>query len=410
MNNWRFQTKAIHSGFDQDPATGATALPIFQTASFAHADAQDLSDIFNGRKFGYSYSRIANPTVTAFENHITALENGLASVALASGMGAIASTLLALLSAGDEIVASKSIFGGTYYLLKEFEETHQVKVHFVQPQEIEEFRKAVTEKTRLIFCETIGNPKLDVPDIQALAAIANEANIPLVVDSTTTTPYLFKAKDFGVSVVLHSATKWMSGSGSTIGGVVVDLGNFKWQTCKSPSVLAMSKKMGDLGFIARCKKIRSNFGAPLSPLSAFLLNLGLDTLVLRMDKQCENALAFSKYFSGHSKIKELSYPGLPNNPFHDMASKQFLKFGGLLTLRLGSKEACFDFINKLKLIKNLANLGDAKTLIIHPDSTIYRDLSREEKDSAGAYEDLLRLSLGLEDIADLIDDVEGALS
>jgi len=409
-STWSFETKLIHGGYEGDPVTGATVAPIYQSTAFAHDTAQELSDIFNNRKFGYTYSRIANPTVTAFETHVNTLENGRGAAGVASGMAATSVALQCLVKSGDEILAGNSLFGGTYYMLQEFAAVFGVNVVFVEATDVNAYKNAITDKTRVIFCETIGNPKLDVPDIAAIATIAKEKNIPMVVDSTTASPYLADLKALGVSVTVQSATKWLGGQGTTLGGVIVDLGTYDWKNSVSPLVLDMAKKMGDLAFLARCKKLRSNMGATLSPISAFMLSSGIQTLALRMGKQCENALAVATYLSKHPLVKEVRYPGLPTDPFYAVSKKQFKNgFGGLLTFKLADKAACFKCIDNLKLIKNLANLGDNKSLIVHPDTTIYRDLSREEKDAAGAYENLIRISVGIESAADIISDLENAL-
>jgi len=411
MTSWSFETQAIHGGFDQDLETGATNMPIVQSVSFAHQDPQELSDIFNGKKFGYSYSRISNPTVSYFENHITVLEKGLASVAVASGMGAISTVFTALLKPGDHAVVSESLFGGTYYLLKELEQSHGLSFSFVNFSDLQAIQTAILPNTKFLYAETIGNPKLDVPDFQAISQIAKANRIPLIADSTTVTSYLFEAKKFGVDILVQSVTKWTGGHGNAIGGMITDLGTYSWKESLSPLINDLFQKVGHLAFIVRCKKLRSNLGLPLSPFNAFLLNQGMDTLSLRMHKQCENAEKISHHFLNHPKVAYVNYPGLAHHPQHTLCKMQYKhQFGGLLTLRLGSKEACFQFIKALKLVKNLANLGDTKSLIIHPDSTIYRDLTREEKDNAGAYHDLLRVSVGIEHADDIIQDFEKALS
>jgi len=410
MNDWSFETASIHAGFGQDPETGATSVPIVQSVSFAHQDPQELSDIFNGRKFGFSYSRIANPTVVYFENHITALEKGLASVAVASGMGAISTLFIALMKAGDHAVVSESLFGGTYYLLKELEDSHGFSFSYVNISDLSEVESSIKSHTRLIYAEAIGNPKLDIPDFSALSLIAKKNGIPLVADTTTVTAALFNAKNFGVDVVVQSVTKWVGGHGNAIGGMITDLGTYSWQKSSSDLIQKMVKKVGDLAFVVRCKKLRSNLGLPLSPFNSFLLNQGLDTLSLRMKKQCENAQQLAVFFSNHPKVHFTHYPGLTHHVQHGLCHRQYQGYyGGLLTIRLGSQEACFTLIKQLRLVKNLANLGDTKSLIIHPDSTIYRDLTREEKDRAGAYHDLLRISVGIESVQDLIQDFQSAL-
>ena len=406
----KFETKLIHSGFQGDKQTGATVVPIYQTTSFAHDTAEEISDVFNNRAFGYTYSRIANPTVDALEAHLRDLEDGRGAVAIASGMGATSISLQALVSAGDEIVVGNSLFGGTYYLLQELEKHHGITVHYVESTDLNAYKEKVNEKTALVFCESIGNPKLDVPDIQEIAAIANSVNAPFIVDATSSTPYLSRMKELGVDIVVHSVTKWLGGHGTTIGGAIIDTGLYNWSKAKSSAVLAISEKMGAFAYMARCKKLRSNLGAPLSPFNAFLLETGISTLALRMQRQCDNALAVALFLEAHPQVVDVGYPGLETHPQHDIAKRQFQnKFGGVLTFKLKNKEACFSCINHVTLIKNLANLGDVKTLMIHPDSTIYRDLTRDEKDKAGATENLIRLSTGIEFVDDIIADLSQAL-
>jgi len=408
--NWQFETKLIHGGYQGDKETGATVVPIYQTTSFAHDEAKTISDIFNNRQFGYTYSRIANPTVDALESHIKTIEDGFAAAALASGMGATSVALQALLKTGDHIIASTSLFGGTHYLLKELSENHGITITYVEADQTDQYKAAINDQTKLIFAEIIGNPKLDIPDIEGISNLAKEANIPFILDGTSATPYLLNAKKWGVSIIVHSITKWLAGHGNTIGGVVVDLGNFDWKQTKSQAVKTLHDKLGDVAYIARCKKLRSNMGAPLSPMNAFLLETGIDTLALRMQKQCDNAMAVATYLSQHNKVVEVTYPGLKDNAYHARANQLFNnKYGGVLTVKLASKDACYTCIDNLNLIKNLANLGDTKTLVIHPDSTIYRDMTRDEKDAAGATENLIRLSTGIEAADDIIADLKQAL-
>lgn len=409
--NWDFETKSIHSGFDQDHQTGATSLPIYETAAYAYDTAEDLADVFQGRKFGHIYSRISNPTVTALEQRINALENGIGAVATASGMAAIATVIYALVKPGDEIITSKSLFGGTLQLFNDIFRSFGIGIIYVGSTDIVAYRRAISPRTKLIFLETIGNPKLDVPDVKEIAAVAAKNNLPLVVDSTLTTPYLFEAKKFGVSVVIHSTSKYITGNGSAIGGVLVDLGNYNWTESPSEAVKEMAAKAGGLAFLARTRrKILQNTGSCLPPFNAYLQNWGLETLSLRMEKHCSNAFILASYLQSTSKVEKVNYPGLPDSPSYQTARYQFGgRYGGLLTFRLGSTKRCFEFIKHLKLVKNLANLGDAKTLIIHPASTIYHNCSAEESLAAGVYPDLLRVSVGIENIKDIIIDFDHAL-
>lgn len=406
-----FATKAIHSGYKKDKETGATFVPIYSTASYEYEKAEDLADVFDGRKYGYIYSRISNPTVNIFEQKINALENGIGAVATSSGMSAIAAIVLALTESEDEIISSKNLFGGTLLFFNEIMKTYNIKVNYVDACDIEGYRKFINKKTKMIFIETIANPKLNVPDIKKIAEIANQNDVPLIVDSTITTPYLFKGKDYGVSIVVHSATKYLTGNGTVIGGILVDTGNFSWQKCKSSKIIKYVKKFGDFGFLACIRKnIIQNAGACLSPFNAFLHCIGLETLELRMEKHCENAKKLAEYLRLQPKVKNVNYPGLKDNQYYEISARQFNnKFGGILTIRLGSKEKSFKLINNLKLAKNLANIGDARTLVIHPASTIFHECSKEEMEEAGVYDDLIRVSAGLENIEDIINDFEEAL-
>ncbi|MCM8833085.1 MAG: sulfur carrier protein ThiS [Candidatus Omnitrophica bacterium] len=406
-----FATKAIHSGYEKDKETGATFVPIYSSASYEYEKAEDLADVFDGRKYGYIYSRIANPTVNIFEQKINTLENGIGAVATSSGMSAIAAIIFALTESGDEIISSKNLFGGTLLFFNEIMKTYNVKVNFVDACDIQAYKKFINKKTKLIFIETIANPKLNIPDVKKIAEIANQNEIPLIIDSTITTPYLFKAKKHGVSIVVHSATKYLTGNGTAIGGVLIDTGNFLWQKSKSPKVIKYTNKFGNFGFLACIRKnIIQNSGACLSPFNAFLHCIGLETLALRMEKHCENAKKLAEYLKQHTKIINVNYPGLSDNEYYEISAKQFNnKFGGILTIRLGNKEKSFRLINNLKLAKNLANIGDVRTLVIHPASTIFHECSKEEMEEAGVYDDLIRISVGLEDFEDIINDFEQAL-
>lgn len=404
------ETRLVHGSFHCDKETGATRMPIHLSAGFQHETAEDLSNVFHGREYGYVYSRMANPTVVALEQHINDVEEGRAAIATSSGMAAMSVLIDALAAAGDHIISSKSIFGGTYYLLKEVSSNQNIEVSYVETCNLSAYEAEIKENTKAIFCESIGNPKCDVPDLKALAMLANKYGIPLVVDATVTTPYLMSAKDLGVHVLWHSATKWISGSGSSLGGVIVDLGNFDWRQSKSPEIKRLSDDFSLLAFIARCKRLRSNKGCILSPVNAFMLAQGLEHLALRMQRHCENALTLAEFLVNHKAVKSLSYPGLKQHPNHAVAKLQFSRgFSALLSFRVKNRAAAFEVINTLKLAKNLANLGDAKTLIIHPSSTIYRELKQKDKEEAGVYDDLLRVSVGLEDSRDIIYDFEQAL-
>ena len=406
----RFDTRAIHDSLNLDPQFGSSTIPIFQTASYAYPTAQALADVFQGKKYGHAYSRNSNPTVAAFEAKVKGLEDGIGSVATATGMAAIAAVVFSLAQAGDTFVTSSSLFGGTYHL---FEDMKQFGITplYVDANDAQAFKNAITDTTRFVYVEAIGNPKIDVPDIQAIGLLCQARGIPLVVDATLVSPYLFQAKKWGVSVVLHSATKYMGIGGSTLGGVLTDTGLFDWNTCHSPGVKKWVDKVGSFAFLAKARKqMVSNVGATLSPLNAFLLHLGLETLSLRLDKHVQNAQAVAEFLKEHPKVKDVFYCGLKQSPFHERAAGLFSeKYGALMSIRLGSKEACYAMIDALKLVSNQANIGGSKTLAIHPFSTIYHDCSDVAKHDGGVYEDLVRISVGLEDRHDIVADFEQAL-
>lgn len=407
-----FSTRALHAGDKSSRETGATAVPIYNTAAFAYDSAQDLADVFDGRKYGHVYTRISNPTVAAFEQRVNALENGCGALAASSGMAAIATVVFTLAGQGDEIVAAKSLFGGTLMFFNDLISKLGIRVNYVETTDYEAYAKAINERTRLVFVETIGNPKLDVPDIKAIAAAAAKHNIPLVVDSTVTTPYLFEAKQYGAAIAVHSATKYMTGNGTAVGGALVDTGAYNWKNSKNTLLSGFIPKFGEFAFLAAARKrVLQNAGQCLSPFNAFMHCIGIETLPLRMEKHCSNAAALAAHFSKHPAVKAVNYPGLDKNPHKKTASEQFGgRYGGMLTLTLDSKEKCFDFLSRVKVARNLANIGDAKTLVIHPASTIFRDCGKEETAAAGVTQELIRVSVGIEDVEDLIADFEQALS
>jgi O-acetylhomoserine (thiol)-lyase len=393
-----------------DPVTGASKTPIYQTAAFAHDTAQELEDIFNGREYGYYYSRVNNPTISVLEQRISALDKGLGSVAVSSGMSAIATALLTLAHAGSNIVCSTSLFGSTYYLLQGLIQNCGIEVRFADPLDLEALAALIDDKTALVYTEAIGNPKLDVVDLQALSSLANTYNIPLVVDNTFVTAYLLDAKKFGVNVVVNACTKYLCGRGSTIGGAITDLGNFDWKKAKSKA-LVESLAFGKLAFLAAARKTRSNLGNCLAPFNAYLIADGLETLSLRLDKHCENACKVAAFLESHPKVKQVNYIGLKAHAQHELAMKQFSgKGSGMLTIRVGSKDKAYTVIDNFKLVSNLVNLGDSKTLAVYPATTIYRNLSPAEREKAGVYDDLIRVSIGLENANDISRDFEQALN
>ena len=405
----KFNTKLLHGGTQPEELTGATNAPIFQSAAFRHATAEKLESIFNGAEPGYVYTRINNPTVDAFERRVALLEGGLGAVACASGMSAVTLAVLNLLRSGEEIVSGSGVFGGTYSLfgcLRDF----GITTRYAGESKTESFVSCINENTRLLFVETIGNPKLDVPNIRELADLAHDHGIPLIVDNTMTTPYLFRPFEWGADIVVHSTSKYINGSGNSIGGMIIDSGKFKWNYEKFTSLREYAK-YGRFVYQAKLRKtIFKDFGACMSPFNAYLTGTGLETLGIRMDRLCDNALQLAGLLNEQPKVQHVGYPGLVNHPEHEIAKRQFGgKYGALLTIRVGSKANAFKVINRLKYALNLANIGDAKTLVIHPASTIYAANSAEEKDSAGVYDDLIRISIGLEDIEDLAEDFLQAL-
>lgn len=406
----KFNTSLLHGNFNPDKKTGATTTPIYQSTAFRHETAEELENIFKGSESGYIYTRLNNPTIESFERRIAFLEKGAGAVACASGMAAVTQAVLNILKSGDEILAGSGIFGGTYSLFENLAE-YGITTQYAEDNGMAHFATWITEKTKLIFVETIGNPKLDVADIRRLAELAHTHGIPLIVDNTVATPYLVRPIEHGADIVIHSTSKYINGSGNSIGGVIVDSGKFPWD-CGKYSLLKEYRKFGAFTYLAKLRKsIFRDFGACISPFNAYLNSLGLETLGLRMDRLCANALALALALRENNKVSFVNYPGLVDNDYYEMAKEQFAgKFGGILTIRVGSKENAFKVINNLKYAENLANIGDARTLVIHPASTIYATNTIKEKEKMGVYEDLIRISVGLEDIEDIVEDFQQALA
>ena len=406
-----FDTILIHGGSEPGPA-GATTVPIVQSSSFAHATAEDLEDIFRGRKLGQVYTRVGNPTTESLEKRLALLEGGQAAIATASGMAAITTAVMAIVRSGDEILASSSLFGGTFSLFRDTLSNYGIRTTFVDPTDLAAVEDRINDGTRLVFVETIGNPKMDVPDIPAIAALARAAGIPLLVDATVTTPCLASGCDLGADIVIHSTSKFINGTGSAIGGAIVDLGRFDWQSAKFPHFEPYHKKYRNFAFTARVRKlIHKDFGACAAPMNSFLLSEGIETLSLRMERHCANALQLARFLAGHEQVRWVNYPGLEDSPHHAAAKRLYGgRFGGVLTFGLSDKAAAFRLINGLMLAKNLANIGDAKTLVIHPASTICADFGAEEKRLMGVGEEMVRVSVGIEAIDDIIEDFDTALN
>ena len=409
-NRMRFDTKLIHGG-TAPGAYGATKTPIVQSSAFAYSTAEELEDVFKGRSIGQVYTRIGNPTLESLEKRLASVEDGIAAIVTASGMAAITTAVMAIVRSGDQILSSSSLFGGTYSLFQDTLANYGITTRFVDPTDLDALSAAVNETTRLIFVETIGNPKMDVPDIAALAAIARKNGIPLMVDATVSTPYLARVKDLGADIVVHSTSKFINGTANAIGGVIIDAGSFNWDSAKFPHFEPFCRKYRNFAFSARTRKlIHKDFGACAAPMNAFLLGEGLETLALRMERHCSNALKLARFLAGQPKVGWVNYPGLTDSPFHEVANRQFQgRFGGLLTFGLADKASAFRFINGLRLAKNLANIGDTKTLVIHPASTICADYTLEVKALMGVSEELVRVSVGIEDIEDILEDFTAAL-
>ncbi|MFC1497999.1 O-acetylhomoserine aminocarboxypropyltransferase/cysteine synthase family protein [Verrucomicrobiota bacterium] len=410
-HNLNIETQLIHGAFSPDKATGATTIPVFQSSSFAYKTAEELESIFAGRGAGFVYTRINNPTLDLFERRMNILENGLAAITCSSGMAAISTTVLALAGAGDEILSGNSIFGGTYSLFAHTLSRYGIKTHFVETTDIEAYRKAITDRTKLIFVETIGNPKIDVPDIKSIAKIAKENGIVLVVDNTVTTPVILQPKSLGADIVIHSTSKYINGHGNAIGGIIIDCGTFEWSNQRYEHIKPFYKQVKNFAFMALLRnQVYRDLGCCFSPFSAFLMSIGIESLAVRMERHCNNAAAVAEFLEKDSRTNNVRYPGLASHNDHAVAQKQFGdKYGALLTAELGTKERCFKFINNLQRAQNLANLGDAKTLVIHPSSTFCRDANEEERRAMGTTDDQVRFSIGIEHIDDILSDMEQSL-
>ena len=419
-------TLALHAGQVPDPTTGARAVPIYQTTSYVFKNTDHAANLFALKEFGNIYTRIMNPTTDVFEQRIAALEGGTGALGVASGSAAITFALLAITRLGDEIVAGNNLYGGTYQLFHYTLPKLGRTAKFVNSRDPEAFRKAITPKTRALYIETVGNPKLDVPDFEAIAKIAHEAGLPLVVDNTVGVG-LVRPFDHGADIIVTSATKYVGGHGTSIGGVIVDSGKFKWNNGKFPEftepdpsyhglvywdALSNVPGMGNVAFILKVRvTLLRDIGAALSPFNSFLFLQGLETLPLRQKQHSANALEIAKWLKTHPLVSWVTYPGLPDDPSYKIASK-YLKhgFGGLVGFGVkGGLEAGKKFINSVKLLSHLANIGDAKTLVIHPASTTHSQLTPAELEETGATPDYVRLSVGLEDVEDIKADIDQAL-
>ena len=417
-----FDTLQLHAGQQPDPTTGSRAVPIYQTTSYNFHSAQHAEDLFALKESGNIYTRIMNPTTDVLEQRLAVLEGGIGALAFASGSAAITCAILNVADAGDHIVAAGTLYGGTYNLLAYTLPHYGIRTSFVDPEDPENFRTAITDKTKAIFIETIGNPGINLIDIEKVAAIAHENGIPLIVDNTFGTPYLIRPIDFGADIIVHSATKFIGGHGTSIGGVIVDSGKFDWAasgkfpnfTTADPSYhgLVFAEALGAAAFIARARvTLLRDTGACLSPFNAFLLLQGLETLSLRMKQHVSNALRVAEFLAAHPKVSSVNYPGLPDSKYQELAKKYLPKGAGAIMafeLKGGVKEGK-EFIDRLQIFSNLANVGDAKSLVIHPASTTHSQLSEEDQRIAGVSPGQIRLSIGIEDVEDLLWDLGQAL-
>ncbi len=409
---YKFETRAIHQGINKASWNGSTLVPIYQTAAHIHNTADSLSRTFAGQTPEHIYMRLSNPTSQHLEKKLAVLESGKAAVVTSSGMAAINNACIALLRAGDEFVASSSLFMSTFGLFTNIFKKYGITVRFAHPLKPGEVAAAITEKTRFVYMETITNPGMEIADIQTIAQIAHDNGIPLLMDNTLASPWLCRPLELGADIVMHSTTKYFSGHGAAMGGVVVDGGNFDWQTEKFDDFSAFAGDDPSLCFLNRMwKEYHVNFGTTPAPFHSFLTDIGLSTLGVRMERHMENAMAVAEFLKKHPKINWVNYPGFEDHPCHDMAKTQFRGkgFGTMLTFGLGDQDECFAFIDNLNMILNLANLGDCKTLLIHPYSSQYVNFPQDQRDRM-ADPGLIRFSTGIEHIDDICRDLDQALN
>ncbi len=426
-HEWGFRTKALHAGTQPDPQTGARALPIYQSTAFVFENTEDAGNLFALQKYGNIYSRIGNPTVAAFEEKIAALEGGIGAVATSSGQAAQFLTFAALLGSGDHVVASSHLYGGTVTQLDVTMRRFGVETTFVKSDKAEDFAAAITDKTKFVYAEMISNPSSQIGDIEALAKVAHDAGLPLIIDSTVATPYLVRPIEHGADIVLHSATKFLGGHGTTLGGVIVESGKFNWGNGKFPTMtdpvasyggVSWWENFGEFGFLTklRSEQLR-DIGATLIPMSSFLLVKGVETLAQRMREHVANAKVVSEWLDSDSRVEWVKYAGLANHP-HNARAKKYLpegpgsvfSFGVKSAGELSGREAGEKFINSVQLASHLANIGDVRTLVIHPASTTHRQLTDDQLIEAGVPQDLIRISVGLEDVKDILWDLDQALT
>lgn len=419
----RFNTLALHAGYAPDPTTGARAVPLYQTTAYKFRDTDHAAALFSLQEAGNIYTRIMNPTNDVFEQRLAALEGGIGALATASGQAAETLTVLTLCNAGDEIISSAALYGGTYTLFSQSLRRVGITTHFVEDSDPASFEALINDRTRLIYLETIGNPKLEIPDFEGISAVAHAHGIPVVVDNTFATPYLCRPFEHGVDIVVHSTTKWIGGHGLSIGGAIVDSGNFDWKASGRHSGIVepepayhdvvLADALGPAAFIGRARVVGlRDFGGCQAPFNSFLNIIGLETLALRMQRHVENTQAVAEYLQQHHAVSWVNYPGLPNHESYARA-QQYLPKGAGAVLGFGIKggrEAGRAFIDNLKLFTHLANVGDARSLAIHPASTTHQQLSPAEQAATGVTDDYVRLSIGIEDIDDILWDLDQALT
>ncbi len=417
-----FQTKSVHAGQDPDPATGSRAVPIYQTTSYVFEDTDEAADLFALDKPGNIYSRIMNPTNAVFEERVANLEGGVGALAVASGQSAETISILNITREGQNIVSGSSLYGGTYNLFAHTLPKYGIEVKFADSNRPESFKEHIDEDTRALYLETIGNPRLDVPDLNRVAEIAHQHDLPLIVDNTFATPYVCRPLEHGADIVIHSTTKFIGGHGTSIGGIIVDGGSFDWEAGDYPELsepdpsyhgIVYTDRFEEAAFIYKARvQLLRDLGSCLSPFNSFLFLQGLETLGLRMEKHCSNALEVAEFLQESDEVSWVNYPGLEDHMTHDTADKYLENgYGAVLTFGVkGGRQAGIDFIENLELISHLANVGDAKTLAIHPASTTHQQLTEEEQEKSGVTSDMVRVSVGIEDARDIIADLEQALA
>lgn len=422
----KLETQCIHAGTQPDPVTNARAIPIYRTSSYVFNSTEHAANLFALRELGNVYTRLMNPTQDALEQRVATIEGGAAALALASGTAAVFNSINNICRAGDEIVSADNLYGGTYTMFNDIFPQFGYKTHFVDPNEPENFAAAITPKTKALFCETLSNPACDVADVEAIAEIAHAHGIPLIIDSTFTTPVLQKSIEFGADIVINSLTKWMGGHGNGIGGIVVDSGRFNWQSDKFPLMTEpepsyhgvrwaydLPEPLAPVAYLIRMRVVPlRNLGACISPDNAWQFMQGIETLALRMERHCDNAKRVAEYLKDHSQVEWVRYPGLPGDPAYDKNEKYLNGMGGTMVVFgiKGGAEAGTKFIEGLDMLSHLANVGDAKSLAIHPATTTHSQLNTKQQAAAGITPELVRLSVGIEHIDDIIEDIDKGLA